>query len=189
MPALDTSLDTYLARPWTRHYQKGTPAAVEIPEKSVQRLFDEASERAPGKVAATVARGGRTGTASPGSPRVRSGPTGGPQMTRLAIIADDLSGALDTAAPFALRGLRSIVALSPAGIAAALRDNPDIVGVSTGSRDADPEAARAAVRQCLAGLPAVSLPVATLHGFPLGLSIVAGAGEDESLLALAVKIA
>jgi amidase len=40
-----------------------------------------------------------------------------------------------------------------------------------------------------AGLPAVSLPIATLHGCPLGLSIVAGAGEDEALLALAVKIA
>jgi amidase len=40
-----------------------------------------------------------------------------------------------------------------------------------------------------AGLPAVSLPVATLHGCPLGLSIVGGPGEDESLLALAVKIA
>jgi amidase len=40
-----------------------------------------------------------------------------------------------------------------------------------------------------AGLPAVSLPIATLHGCPLGLSIVAGPGEDESLLALAVKIA
>jgi amidase len=40
-----------------------------------------------------------------------------------------------------------------------------------------------------AGLPAVSLPVATLQDCPLGLSIVAGAGEDESLLALAVKIA
>ncbi|MPZ29382.1 MAG: hypothetical protein GEV13_00030 [Rhodospirillales bacterium] len=40
-----------------------------------------------------------------------------------------------------------------------------------------------------AGLPAVSLPVATLHGCPLGMSIVAGPGEDESLLALAVKIA
>ena len=39
------------------------------------------------------------------------------------------------------------------------------------------------------GLPAVSLPVATLQDCPLGLSIVAGAGEDESLLALAVKIA
>ena len=40
-----------------------------------------------------------------------------------------------------------------------------------------------------AGLPAVSLPIATLHDCPLGLSIVAGPGEDESLLALAVKIA
>ncbi len=40
-----------------------------------------------------------------------------------------------------------------------------------------------------AGLPAVSLPIATMHGCPLGLSIVAGSGEDEALLALAVKIA
>jgi amidase len=40
-----------------------------------------------------------------------------------------------------------------------------------------------------AGLPAVSLPIATLQGCPLGLSIVAGHGEDESLLALAMKIA
>jgi amidase len=35
----------------------------------------------------------------------------------------------------------------------------------------------------------VSLPVATLDGCPLGLSIVAGFDEDESLLALVVKIA
>lgn len=40
-----------------------------------------------------------------------------------------------------------------------------------------------------AGLPAVSLPLATLHGCPLGLSLVAGPGEDEALLATAVKIA
>jgi amidase len=40
-----------------------------------------------------------------------------------------------------------------------------------------------------AGLPAVSLPLATLHGCPLGLSIVAGPGEDEALLAAAMKIA
>jgi amidase len=40
-----------------------------------------------------------------------------------------------------------------------------------------------------AGLPAVSLPIATMHGCPLGLSIIAGRGEDEALLALAVKIA
>jgi amidase len=40
-----------------------------------------------------------------------------------------------------------------------------------------------------AGLPAVSLPVATLHGCPLGLSLVAGFGQDEALLALAVSAA
>ena len=31
----------------------------------------------------------------------------------LAIIADDLTGALDSAAPFAGRGLRAVVALDP----------------------------------------------------------------------------
>ena len=40
-----------------------------------------------------------------------------------------------------------------------------------------------------AGLPAVTLPVATLHGCPLGLSIIAGAAQDESLLAATVKFA
>ena len=40
-----------------------------------------------------------------------------------------------------------------------------------------------------AGLPAVSLPIADLHGCPLGLSIVGGFGNDEALLALAAKIA
>lgn len=38
-----------------------------------------------------------------------------------------------------------------------------------------------------AGLPSVSLPIATLQGCPLGLAIVAASGEDEALLALAVK--
>lgn len=74
-------------------------------------------------------------------------------MTMLAIIADDLSGALDAAAPFATRGLRTVVALAPAGIAAALRDAPQVIGVSTGSREADPAVARAAVQQALAALP------------------------------------
>jgi amidase len=40
-----------------------------------------------------------------------------------------------------------------------------------------------------AGLPAVSLPVAALHDCPLGLSIVAGWGEDERLLAVAKSLA
>lgn len=37
----------------------------------------------------------------------------------------------------------------------------------------------------LAGLPVVTLPAATLDGCPLGLSMIAGPGEDEALLALA----
>lgn len=40
-----------------------------------------------------------------------------------------------------------------------------------------------------AGLPAVSLPVAALHGCPLGLSIVGGSGDDEALLAEVANIA
>ncbi len=41
-----------------------------------------------------------------------------------------------------------------------------------------------------AGLPAVSLPIATLQDCPLGLSIVAGrTARMRSLLALAMKIA
>ena len=37
----------------------------------------------------------------------------------------------------------------------------------------------------LAGLPVVTLPIATLDGCPLGLSVIAGPGKDEALLAFA----
>lgn len=75
-------------------------------------------------------------------------------MTRLAIIADDLTGALDSAAPFALRGLRSVVALTPGALPDALARGADIVAVSTDSRELAPEPARAAVAACRAQLPA-----------------------------------
>ena len=39
-----------------------------------------------------------------------------------------------------------------------------------------------------AGLPAVSVPLASLDGCPLGLCLVAGPGEDERLLALAASL-
>jgi amidase len=45
---------------------------------------------------------------------------------------------------------------------------------------------------CISGigrLPQVSLPLATLNGCPLGLSIAAARGNDEMLLALARQIA
>ena len=74
-------------------------------------------------------------------------------MTRLAIIADDLTGALDAAAPFAARGFSTVVALGPDDLAAALCSGADVVGVSTDSRDIAPDAARRAVADCVALLP------------------------------------
>ena len=63
-------------------------------------------------------------------------------MTDLAIIADDLSGALDAAAPFAARGHRAVVALSPAALGKAIGRGAGIVAVSTDSRDVAPAEAR-----------------------------------------------
>ncbi len=40
-----------------------------------------------------------------------------------------------------------------------------------------------------AGLPQQSLPLAEVDGLPLGLSLIAGPGQDESLLALAASLA
>lgn len=75
-------------------------------------------------------------------------------MTRLAVIADDLTGALDAAAPFAARGIKTVVALGPAGLDAALASGADVVGVSTNSREGLPDAAGRAVAACLKRLPA-----------------------------------
>lgn len=74
-------------------------------------------------------------------------------MVDLAIIADDLTGALDSAAPFAMRGLATSVALSVRALTKALSGSARIVSVSTNSRDMAPDAATAAVRAVLASLP------------------------------------
>ena len=79
-------------------------------------------------------------------------------MTRLAVIADDLTGALDATAPFAARGIATVVALDPEGLGAALASGADVVGVSTNSRESSPGAARDAVAACMARLPA-GLPI------------------------------
>jgi uncharacterized protein YgbK (DUF1537 family) len=74
-------------------------------------------------------------------------------MTRLAIVADDLTGALDAAAPFAARGLATVVALGVDDLDAALATGADVVGISTDSREISPEAARQVVAECVARLP------------------------------------
>jgi uncharacterized protein YgbK (DUF1537 family) len=71
---------------------------------------------------------------------------------RLAIIADDLTGALDAAAAFAGTGTCVRVAVRPGALRAALV-GADVVAVSTGSRDLAPEAAKQVVREVLADLP------------------------------------
>jgi len=74
-------------------------------------------------------------------------------MTRLAVIADDLTGALDATVPLSIRGLRVVVAVEPEGLSEALSANPDVVGISTNSRDMPDAAARTAVAAVLRALP------------------------------------
>jgi uncharacterized protein YgbK (DUF1537 family) len=64
---------------------------------------------------------------------------------RLAIVADDLTGALDVSAPFAVRGLRVVVATTPSGTAAAIASGAGVVCVNTASREIPAEAAVAVV--------------------------------------------
>jgi len=61
------------------------------------------------------------------------------------IVADDLTGALDSAVTFAGMGLRCTVARRPADIPAAMATAPDVLSVSTASREGSPEAATGAV--------------------------------------------
>ncbi|MDR7223784.1 four-carbon acid sugar kinase family protein [Aminobacter aminovorans] len=64
----------------------------------------------------------------------------------LAIVADDLTGALDTSAPFVASGLTVAVAIAPKAIAKALAIKPDVFAVSTASRALPPDVASARVR-------------------------------------------
>jgi uncharacterized protein YgbK (DUF1537 family) len=74
-------------------------------------------------------------------------------MLERVIIADDLTGALDAAAPFAMRGVSTVVALDAAALPRAIATGARIVGVSTNSREIAPDAAREAVRAVMAQLP------------------------------------
>lgn len=56
-------------------------------------------------------------------------------MPELIIVADDLTGALDSSSAFACRGAKVAVALSPAAFEAELLSDADIVAVSTNSRE------------------------------------------------------
>ncbi|MEI2298895.1 four-carbon acid sugar kinase family protein [Ensifer sp. MJa1] len=71
----------------------------------------------------------------------------------LAIVADDLTGALDAAAPFAARGMHVEVALVNEAIEGALRQKPDVLSINIGSRELTGEVARRRAAAALAALP------------------------------------
>ncbi|WP_319496044.1 four-carbon acid sugar kinase family protein [uncultured Cohaesibacter sp.] len=56
-------------------------------------------------------------------------------VPKLVIIADDLTGALDSSVAFAERGLKVVCALTPDQFEIAMAMNADIVAVSSGSRE------------------------------------------------------
>jgi len=75
---------------------------------------------------------------------------------RVAIIADDLTGALDSSVGFAMHGMRTRVAVTADAIGTALADDPEVLAINTASRPLPPEAAAAAVRDAAQQLPARS---------------------------------
>ncbi len=65
------------------------------------------------------------------------------RLTRLLLIADDLTGALDSAVAFAATGRRVAVARTPDAAPALAAEAPDVLAVNLGSRDGDAARARA----------------------------------------------
>jgi D-threonate/D-erythronate kinase len=106
---------------------------------------------------------------------------------RLAIIADDLTGAIDAAAPFAERGLKVELALSSDE---AISSASDVVAFDTNSRHLPPAEAAAVVARCVAGLPPAT-PLfkkidSTLRGAVVEEIRAAAAGRVAIVIAPAV---
>jgi len=71
---------------------------------------------------------------------------------KILLIADDLTGALDSSAAFAARGLRVVCALAPGFVQGAVRQDPDVLAVTTNSRETNEDQAAARVVQVLEAL-------------------------------------
>lgn len=107
---------------------------------------------------------------------------------RLAIIADDLTGAMDAAAPFAERGLAVELVLSADGTISP--EASDVVAFETNSRHLPPEEAAAAVARSVAALPPAT-PLfkkidSTLRGAVVEEIRAAAAGRAAIVIAPAV---
>jgi uncharacterized protein YgbK (DUF1537 family) len=112
----------------------------------------------------------------------------------VAIVADDLTGALDAAAPFAGRGLETRILLDFEQAAAAVETKTRVLSLTSESRHLSPTAADErvwnATRAALAGAPRILLKKidSTLRG-NIAAEIMAGlraTGLQHALIALAV---
>ena len=77
-------------------------------------------------------------------------------VPQVALVSDDLTGALDAAAPFVAVGKHCVVATEPAALPAALAAGAEVVAVSLNSREATAKEAARRVREAvgtLAGVP------------------------------------
>ena len=77
-------------------------------------------------------------------------------MTRIAVIADDLTGALDTASPFACRGAKTFCFTELEAININAVAGADVISVSTNTRNLPPEDAAAIVKAAAEGVRALS---------------------------------
>ena len=112
----------------------------------------------------------------------------------VAIVADDLTGALDAAAPFAGRGLETRVLLDLDRVASAIGTTTQVLSLTSESRHLSPHAADErvwnATRAALAGTPRILLKKidSTLRG-NIAVEIMAGlraSGLRHALIAPAV---
>ncbi|MDR3471905.1 MAG: four-carbon acid sugar kinase family protein [Devosia sp.] len=75
---------------------------------------------------------------------------------RVAIVADDLTGALDTSAPFVAQGLKVVVAASLAGLAGAMAETPEVLVLNTASRQMRQAEAREVAGRAAEAIKALS---------------------------------
>ena len=120
--------------------------------------------------------------------RPRLGPAIAPRFADAASIADDAVAHCQTVRT----GLRAALdRLLPEGTALVLPTTPSIALARDASGEARGEFYRVALTLTSiaghAGLPQVTLPLATLAGCPLGVSVIGWRGGDHALLALAAR--
>ncbi len=113
------------------------------------------------------------------------------QGPRVLIVADDLTGAMDTAGPFAQQGLKTMVVAQPLACDPALVASAQVVSVDTASRHLSPADAARRVSECVGRLARQSFDIAfkkvdsTLRGNVVSetLALLRGCGRDAALIA------